>query len=396
MWQRFRPSVEGRHTLLFWLSVFGAGCVALMTVTWGASALLAQKAPEKLLRLSLKLPKLNSSHGDRKADVFHMSAPPSSPPKDRTAAEPALKLPALTELPHATPEPPMAPGHVAPQHLIPQVEVAPPPIETCNDPVVFLHPCALQPGDTPMIRNWKTLVTYSLLSVGAVIIAPPPAVVVAQEKKDPVEVKGIDDLVKAVQELTKRIEKLEQKKAPTLDRDGLKEAIGSELDVKLKGLVDAIKKSTDGQVNQDLKLQAHKNELDRLSKEIAGLSKKLAEAPATPSVDKAFMEETRSALKTINETLAALKPTKTNVSMSPPINGTTGRVLVVNLYSEDLLFLLNGKEHIVPAGRSRAIEGVPTGPMQYRVYSQRWGMLIDQGATLTAGETFTLTASAQR
>ena len=107
------------------------------------------------------------------------------------------------------------------------------------------------------------------------------------------------------------------------------------------------------------------------------------------------MEETRSSLKALNDTVAKLTPAKERISMSAP-SGTTsnlGRVVIVNLYNEDLLFLINNAPHRVPAGMSRIVENIPAGALHYRVHSNRWGPLSDQTTTLSAGDTFTLTAA---
>ena len=268
-----------------------------------------------------------------------------------------------------------------------------------------------------MIRNWKNLAMYSLLSAAAVTFVPQPSLVFAQEK---VDVKGIDELQKSIQELVKRIDMLEKKKVPALDQDALTDVLRAEikklesgaladlsrkvktvgedvLDVKsdIAGL-----KST--QLQQKLDLEKHKKQIELLSEEIAILQKRLlagnsAVSPA-PAVDKAFMEEFRSSLKSLQETIAKMGPTKERISLSPPSGATTnmGRVMLVNLYTDDLLFLVNGTPYRVPAGKSRMVDNVPVGTLQYLVHSDRWGTLENRSTNLAGGDTFTLTASNPR
>ena len=103
-------------------------------------------------------------------------------------------------------------------------------------------------------------------------------------------------------------------------------------------------------------------------------------------------------MKAIQEGIARLGPTDKRVMMSPPTNGaiTTGRVMLVNLYTEDLLFLVNGAPHRVPPGRSKLVENIPVGSVQYVVHSARWGTLENRSTTLAPGDTFTLTAANPR
>lgn len=112
------------------------------------------------------------------------------------------------------------------------------------------------------------------------------------------------------------------------------------------------------------------------------------------------MDETRGSLKALQDAVAKLAAAEASqrLSMSPP-NGTianTGRVMLVNLYSEELLFIINGASYRVPANKSRMIENVPTGTLRYEVFADRWGSLENRITTLAAGDTFTLSASNPR
>ena len=398
-WRRSRPGSGDPHTsLLFWLTVLGLACVSLLSVAWGASAVLAQKGSEKLLRVEQFFPKLNSVREEWKADWVRTSEHETSElphPKERTA--PPL-LPMVHDQPKITTiEPPRHVEEVpASFHLVAPVELA--PAEICQDPFIYQQRCTSQPGESPMIRNWKTLTMVSLLSTAAITFAPQPAVVVAEERvkkdKEPVEVKGLDELQASMNKLIDRIDKLEKKKAPAIDQEALTQVIREEIRAELKKAQDAVK--SDLAAMQQVQLM-HKRDIDRLFDEIGGLHKKLAAMNATPAVDKAFMEEFRGSLKTLNETIAKLAPTKERKMMSPPINGSAnqGRLVIVNLYNRELLFIINGANHRVPAGTSKILD-VPTGTLRYVVAADGMGILSDQTTTLAAGDTFTLSAANQR
>ena len=420
LWHRFRPKAADGHTsFLFWLTVLALGSVSLLSVTWIASAALAKKGSEKLLRVDLLLPKLKSIHGERKAPAFRMSEPEPSalaPPKERKTSAPVHLLPAVidhptgttVELPHhgeipaATLEPPAFVSSDPGFNLIPPLIVPPPMIETCYDPVVFLQQCTSPRGDSPMIRNWKTLTMYSLLSAAAVALAPPPPAVFAEEKKV-VPAKAIDD--KAMQELADRVAALENKKLTTAEKDAIALILRAELQKLEDGAL--------ANINQDLK--AVKKGVAELTTEISALkteqlrqklqieqqkflidqlTKKLETGPASPTVDKAMLE----ALKAIQDGIAKLGPTTERKMMSPAISNTAtmGRVMLVNLYTDDLLFLINGAPYRVPAGKTRPVDNVPAGSLQFQVHSERWGTLANQSTQLLPSETFTLTATPQR
>ncbi|MBI2807342.1 MAG: hypothetical protein HYX68_20360 [Planctomycetes bacterium] len=406
LWHRYRPGAgDGRTSALFWLAVLVLGLVALVFVTWGASALLAQNGSEKLLRVKLLLPKLKGNHGTRKAAPFRMSEPEPSElahPKDRKTPPPVVVPPAVIDAPKAAPRvASLEPG----LHLIPQVEMTP-IASACGEPVVYLNPCSPPPGDSPMMRNWKSLTMYSLLTAAAVTFAPPPAVILAQEKKEPPKTPAVDTdaLLKSLQ----------------ADIKNLETGLLAKIDKKLQGVgddVQVVKKSVENlktdldalqgaQLKQKIELDKQKKEIELLAEEVRSLHKKLlAEGkPATPALDKAILEDMRDALKAIKDGIAKLGAADTSkrFAMSPPngSNGsavTSGRVLLQNFYSEDLLFLINGAPFRVPAGKSRLLDGVPLGTLNYLVHSDRFGTLQSRSTVLTANEsTFTLTANSPR
>lgn len=393
-WHRPQPPVsDGRAPVLFWLSVLTLGGIALGFVTWTASALLAQNGSEKLLRVERFLPKLKNSHGERKAVAFRTSEPEISeqaPPKDRKAPQPASLPPLVVDLPKVKmieapgiSEP--APPRVAPLELGPPplAAIEPPPMVTCTDPVVYLKPCTPERGDTPMIRNWKSLAMISLLSAASVTLAPPPMVFAQDDKiveAVKAEIKKLEN--GALSELDKKI------KSVGTDVQEINKKIGTlQLDVStLQGHY----------LNHKIELEKQRKDLELLSAEVHSLKKRLLADAGPSGADRAAFDEMIKTMKAIQESLAKLGPTEKRVMMSPPTNGsslTSGKVMLVNLYTEDLLFLVNGAPFRVPAGRSRLVENVPIGNVQYLVHSARWGTLENRSTTLGPGDTFTLTAA---
>ncbi len=425
-----RPRTDlGNHSLQFWLTVLGLGCISLMAMMWGASNALATKGSEKLLRIGLLLPKLKNNHGDRKADAFRMSEPETSElahPKERETPAPpppegAREVAAVIDHPRVTIEAPVPrhptersetaePPPVAASepglHLIPRVESTPasqpsPPTETkavaCPDPVVYLQPCTSQRGDSPMMRNWKTLTMYSLLTTASVVFVPQP--ILAGGDKTPIKVEGVDELKKTLEELVKRVGALESKKLSKAEEDALAEIFRTELRKLENGAIADLKKSMERDVaslqtellKQKALLDAYKLQIDDLNKKV------LAGGAGSPAVDKAFMEELRGSIKALNETIAKFGPTDKRLSMSPPnATTTTGRVVIVNLYAEDLLFIINGTPHRVPALTTFPLDNIPVGTLRYEVVANRWGTVQSRSVSLAAGETYTLTASHPR
>jgi hypothetical protein len=392
---------DGKSSMLFWAAMLVLGLFAWGGVTLGASSLLAKKGPEKLLRVELHLPKLNFSQGIRKAIPNHTSEPKSSaqakPTTDLSKVK-SLEAPKHVETKISTVEPPLSsPG----AWLNPVAPPAPVAMETCQDPVVYLQPCSVQPGDSPMIRNWKTLTMYSLLATAA-SLAPPPVVVQAQETKGLVDNSdALKKLQKSVDALIERIDKLE-KKPVTTDKDAIAEVFRTELKKLEEGALGDIRKDMK-KIREDLStVQAEqvrqKRDIDELNSQLESLRKKMLAAGSTPmktpAIDKAFMEEFHSSMKALKDAIARLGPTKERTSAYPNGNATasTGQVVLVNMYNEDLLFILNGNGYSVPANSSKIVQAVPTGALSYQVHSERWGTLGNRTTSLAAGDTFTVTA----
>jgi hypothetical protein len=412
-WRRGRPGADDRQTpLVFWLTMLALGCGSLLGMAWGASNVLAQKGAEKLLRVDLLLPKLKSIHWDPKAVAFHRSEPAPSTkasPKDRnTIPPPTLRSTSapVHEVPHV----------VAPAGFL----TLPPIVETCDEPVVYLNPCAPQRGDSPMMHNWKTLTMYSLLTAAAATLAPPPLLMAQDDAKLEKLSKDLQALTKSVQSLKNSISELEKKPIDTAAIRGVvseelnKLATGklAELGSEIKNVGTRVDNSQTKQ--QELKLLADKQEvhIEFLLKEVKNLQQKMlaanggAVSPTSPAVDKAFMDEMRSymrkmeenstAMKNLAEAIAKAGPTKTQTSMSPPVNNgaapSYGRVVFNNMYSYELLLIVNGVNYRIPAQLRTVIENVPSGTLRYEVFATGFGVLKTEATTLAAGGTLNLEA----
>jgi hypothetical protein len=402
-WHRFRPAfADGRTPLLFWLTVLVLGGCTLTAVAWGASRVLARTGSEKLLRVELLFPKLKNNPGERKATAFRMSEPEISElahPKDWKTPQPfvpaaASDQPKVTNIETpplpvpALPEPP----RVEIQNLAPPPALPPEPV--CDDPVIYLKPCTPERGDSPMKRNWKSVAMYLAVSAAAVMLEPPPILAQGKGNKDPDFSKLERSLL---DKLKTELKKLEN--GPLKDLSKNVQGIGDDvktMSATVNALNTAVSALQANQLQQKLALDSQKKEIDALTDEVRGLRTRLSQG-AAPASDKLAMDEMIKTMKAIQEGIARLGPADKRVSLSPPTNGatvTSGRVVIQNLYSEDLLFIINGAAFRVLPGTSRVIENVPLGPVQYRVHSARWGTLENRTTTLTAAEhTFNLTAA---
>jgi hypothetical protein len=70
--------------------------------------------------------------------------------------------------------------------------------------------------------------------------------------------------------------------------------------------------------------------------------------------------------------------------------------MLVNQYSGELLFIVNGVGHRLPPQTSKLVENIPVGALGIEVFSTRFGVFNRQATTLAGGETFTLTANTPR
>lgn len=227
-----------------------------------------------------------------------------------------------------------------------------------------------------MIRNWKTL---ALLTATILYVNKP--VVVAQTTTD-ADVKAV----------LQKLDKMDLNLADSLRNIGVDiSAIKKDID-NLKGdsLAQRVEMGKSSKRIEDVEEQvkAMRANLDDLKKRIP-----IEPTSSIPSVDKASLDEIKSRLGQIEQTLAKLNATTAGssprIALSPP---STGRVVLINLYPEELLFVVNKTMHRVAPNMTLPIESIPAGPLNYEVISPTWGRRANNSTILTANETFTLTA----
>lgn len=236
-----------------------------------------------------------------------------------------------------------------------------------------------------MIRNWKTLALYSLLAMAPV--ATPASVVAggadekAQKRFDETLI-SMNEAIKALNAATQGIGELR------------KDIRASQTDIEnLKTTAVKLRADADGSATRLEDLQKLINNLDA---EVKHLRKRVNDSSLPslpPSTDKASLDELKRQLVSIEQAILRLQPAEpsSRVALSPP--APTGKVVLTNLYNEELLFVINQKAHRVPPGAAVNME-VPAGTVVYEVISGRHGLVRPRTTTnLPANETFTLTAA---
>ncbi|MCI0637465.1 MAG: hypothetical protein L0Y72_27845 [Gemmataceae bacterium] len=417
--------------------ILGAFTVGL--VAWGAyqSWPSAVTLPEKYLRVGLSSPKFSAmpvgESGESAAPEElpppkseHTTEPPLAVPPMQVPAPPPIDLPAPVELPMAlpkaaaskvespppaveTPLPPLpdvelpklpavelpklpvvelpklpavelpklpesVPIPLPPLPEEPKGEVVPvkaqtPPVIETSNPFVFREELF---GETPMLRNWKTLAFSSLLS--AAMFVPEPTVASAQDTKEILE--RIDKLDKSIQKSFENVK---------TDIDEVKKKLA---DVnKEVGALQGDTLSHQLQLgNANTKIEKIEAGLKSLRAEIDNLKK----TGVAQGGDNKYLDDIRTTLNAIEQAILKLQPSTSRVALSPP--SAAGRVMLVNMYPEELLFVINQKPYRVAPNASHQIEGVPAGLVRYEVLSGTWGPRANSSTNLASNETFTLTA----
>ncbi len=221
-----------------------------------------------------------------------------------------------------------------------------------------------------MMRNWKMI---DLAGLFAIALASGPALA-GDESKDPPDLKTIKKQLDAMHAgLTKMDEKIGKdigdlkKEVSVLTGDRLKQRIEyDELSAKI------------GTIEKHLaKLQLH---LDTLKKK--GPSD-IGRSSDYPPVEKASLDEIKTRLGQIEQALAK------RISFSPV---PTGRIMFVNLYSDELLFSVNGRPYRVAPNTTLPLEGQVAGTFNYEVISRTYGLLKQTTSVISPNETVTITA----
>jgi hypothetical protein len=227
-----------------------------------------------------------------------------------------------------------------------------------------------------MMRNWKLASLSSLLAV-ALASAPAPA-------------GGTD----GVQPPTDKLKALEQGLEEMNKR--LKKAF-EQLGVDITAIKDDVKTIKDNQADADLKLLDARGKVNALEKQynqlrldIEALRKRIDLRLYPPPGDKEMLDRIEDRLTKIEQALKLLQPP--TVSKLGPAAANTGRVVLVNAYTEELLFLVNGKAYRVAAGNTAVLDNLPAGQFTYEVISPTYGLRARNSPFLEAGKSFIITA----
>lgn len=357
---------------------------------------------------------------------------PVAPPPPAPVALPPVPVPlppapvaaAPTSVPLPMFPPLLPPVAIQPAKLLP---AEPPTVQVANTtPLVYRESTS---GDTPMLRNWKTLALYSLLTTTVFVQVPAP--VAAGDKDNKALLDRLDSLEKTIKksaddrlDLDKTVKKSFDDRLEALDKtikksfedriDTLKETIKKSFDdvatdmgtiktdlASQKGDLKKIRDDIDVVKDDSLKQRLQVADAHAKIKQMEGALEKIRidldllrtrePSPGKPALDKASVDEIKLKLGGIEQAILKLLPLTTNrIAMSPP--SLTGRVVLVNLYQEELLFVVNQKPYRVAPGANLPVENVPAGVVNYEVISGTWGLRARTTTNLAANETFTLTA----
>lgn len=135
-----------------------------------------------------------------------------------------------------------------------------------------------------------------------------------------------------------------------------------------------------------------KKQVQQMQADIKALKQQPVETPITNPADKAALEEIKVRLGKIEAILNELRPGNggTTIVQRPPL--ASASFVLVNAYSEEVRFTINGKTYVVPAFSTQVIENVQPGLFSYVASSPSWGVFGRNTINLSANETFTITA----
>jgi hypothetical protein len=385
----------------FSLMLFVLSCVSLACVLLGLSSGATDAPAGKRLRPAGAIPNLSTVHTDVVAPAESESVEPvaTRPPE----GPPAVALPRVVTMepvPHELPavaaetlEPALLQAEPA---LAPQVELTrldTSPAEADSEPTILL-PRASTFGESPMIRNWKVFALSAFLAAYPAAAGETSKAV--QEKKEPTKTETADTVVAEIQRLEKTILSQLAKTKGDLKTE-IDEVRNEQFKHKLQlQTIQALSKKVEDIDNEVLSLTS---EVRKLRKMLASAEPAASpRAAAAPAADRTGLEEIRNRLAAIELALTRLQPaavpsTSSRTSLSAPTSANHGRVNLVNLYNEDMLFVVNGRHYRVAPGASLPLDGLPSGSLTYEVMSPTWGLRAHQTTTLLPTETLTLTAS---
>jgi hypothetical protein len=227
-----------------------------------------------------------------------------------------------------------------------------------------------------MTRTWKFL-SLSALAALALASASAPAQTGS----------GDSDKLEAIQ---KRLE--------AMNKD-LKTAFNN-LGIDIKNLKRDVEVLKENDADTGVKLRVAQDKIGTLERvvnqlrlDIETLQKRLPSVALSryPAEEKATLEDIRARLERIEELVRRLGTT----TLRPPITTPrpdTGRIVLVNAYPGEVLFLINQKPYRLATNQTATIDNQPAGVFTYEVISETTGSRGPRTRVLAAGETYTLTA----
>ncbi len=234
-----------------------------------------------------------------------------------------------------------------------------------------------------MLRNWKSLALVSLMTATVSVQVPAPAT--AGDKDNKALLERLDVLQETIKKSFEGVSaEIGGIKADLKAQKGDLKTIRDDIDV-LKD--DGLKQRLD-MANANGKIKQIETALDKIRSDLEALRVRES-LPSKPGLDKASVDEIKMKLGGIEQAILKLLPSTNRIAMSPP--SSTARVVLVNLYPEELLFLINQRPYRVAPGANLPAE-VPAGTLNYEVISGTWGQRAKNSTTLAPNETFTLTA----
>jgi hypothetical protein len=331
--------------------------------------LLADATPRKLDTTSAEAPAASQTPAPQPEPVSRSpeekSAPPTPPePKPPDPVPPA---PQAASLEKAAPSgPPEVPTLPAPTPAPPSAVPEPPPAAVSETPRLAIVPDDLRSkhsGDTPMMRNWKTLGLSAALAA-ALAVPPAPALQAfdgpqasqAGDNKDKDKTDKADGaaaILKELRELKAAFEKIDT---------GLKESMDN-LDKNTKVLIQGLRRDLNDLKSETTQIARMQTDMEALKREISQL---------------------RQEIETLRGRVAPVQSS----ALYPPAPGTpTGRIQLINRYLTPMTIQVNTRAYRLQPGETRVIDAVPAGPFTYQVLTVQPDVQTRQ---LLANEVYTI------
>jgi hypothetical protein len=222
-----------------------------------------------------------------------------------------------------------------------------------RQPSIYIN--ETQPGVTPMLRNW-TVLTYS--SLLALTLSPVSSAFGGHPDGSPQELQAIKESVEA---LSKKLDSMELT---------LLKSLHANKDAIIRDVTEANKLQLETQIGTLSKTLTHFE--DKV--------KNLHEVEKTINEIKAQLAKMEAGLGKVNS--------DTRTANALPVN--LGRIELINFFTEDVLFVVNGNNYRVRPYEKKELLAQPSGSFKYEVIWR--GLLLREGRpTLETGNTYTLT-----